>query len=93
MDNYRTFYADSDPEAEYLKMFTILGYEAMHIMAAAIEKAGSVDSARIVEALKNLDYNGVSGSIAYKGGQDPAREAYIVEFVDGQEVMRGVFSF
>ncbi|MFA5586091.1 MAG: ABC transporter substrate-binding protein [Saccharofermentanales bacterium] len=93
MDNYRAFYADSDPEAEYLNMFTILGYEAMHIMAAAIEKAGSVDSARIVEALKNLDYNGVSGSIAYKGGQDPAREAYIVEFVDGQEVMRGVFSF
>lgn len=93
MDAYKAFYADSDPEGEYLNMFAILGYEAMHIMAAAIEKAGSVDSAKIVEALSNLDYSGVSGSIAYKGGQDPAREAYIVEFVDGEEVMKGVYSF
>ena len=93
MDAYREFYADSDAEAEYLNMFAILGYEAMHIMAAAIEKAGSVDSDKIVEALSNLDYNGVSGKIAYQGGQDPAREAYIVEFVDGVEVMRGVYSF
>ncbi|MGI6612833.1 MAG: ABC transporter substrate-binding protein [Fastidiosipila sp.] len=93
MDAYTEFYANSDPKGEYLNMFAILGYEAMHIMAAAIEKAGSTDSGAIVEALKNLDYDGVSGNIAYKGGQDPAREAYIVEFVDGQEVMRGVYSF
>ncbi len=93
MDAYAEFYTDSDPEAEYLNMFAILGYEAMHIMAAAIESASSVDSDKIVEALSNLEYNGVSGSIAYQGGQDPAREAYIVEFVDGVEVMRGVYSF
>lgn len=93
MDAYLAFYADSDAKGEYLNMFAILGYEAMHIMAAAINKAGSLDSAAIVEALSNLEYQGVSGSIAYKGGQDPAREAYIVEFVDGVEVMRGVYSF
>ena len=93
MDAYTEFYANSDPKGEYLNMFAILGYEAMHIMAAAIEKAGSTDSGAIVEALKNLDYDGVSGNIAYKGGQDTASEAYIVEFVDGQEVMRGVYSF
>ncbi len=93
MEAYESFYADSDPKGEYLNMFAILGYEAMHIMAAAIEAAGSVDADAIVEALSNLDYDGVSGKIAYKGGQDPAREAYIVEFVDGDEVMRGVYSF
>ena len=93
MEAYEDFYADSDPKGEYLNMFAILGYEAMHIMAAAIEAAGSVDADAIVEALSNLDYDGVSGKIAYKGGQDPAREAYIVEFVDGDEVMRGVYSF
>ena len=93
MDAYLAFYSDSDASGEYLNMFAILGYEAMHIMAAAIEEAGSVDSDAIVAALSNLDYQGVSGSIAYKGGQDPAREAYIVEFVDGVEVMRGVYSF
>ena len=93
MDAYLDFYADTDAEGEYLNMFAILGYEAMHIMAAAIAEAGSVDSDAIVAALNNLDYQGVSGSIAYKGGQDPAREAYIVEFVDGVEVMRGVYSF
>ncbi|NLA81946.1 MAG: ABC transporter substrate-binding protein [Clostridiaceae bacterium] len=93
MDAYLAFYSDSDASGEYLNMFAILGYEAMHIMAAAIAEAGSVDSDAIVAALSTLDYQGVSGSIAYKGGQDPAREAYIVEFVDGVEVMRGVYSF
>ncbi len=93
MDAYEDFYADSDPKGEYLNMFAILGYEAMHIMAAAIEEAGSVDADAIVEALSNLEYEGVSGKIDFRGGQDPAREAFIVEFVDGNEVLRGVYSY
>lgn len=80
-------------ETEYLNMFAILGYEAMHLTAAAIEKAQSTDSAAIVEAMKGLSYDGVSGKIDFNGGQDPVREALIIEFVDGKETLLGGYSF
>lgn len=79
--------------AESLNMFSVLGYEGMRLMAAAIEKAGSTESDAIVAAMKNLDYQGVSGSISFKGGNDPVRESYIVEFVDGKENILGTYKF
>lgn len=80
-------------ETEYLNMFAILGYEATKLMAAAIEKAGTTDSAAVVEAMTNLSYEGVSGTIDFNGGQDPVREALIIEFVDGQEKLLGGYTF
>ena len=45
------------------------------------------------DALRNLNYDGVSGTINFAGGQDPQREAMIVEFKDGAEVLLGGYSF
>lgn len=89
MDAYEAKYG----ETEYLNMFAILGYESAYLMAAAIEAAGSTDSAAVCDALRNLNYDGVSGSINFAGGQDPQREAMIVEFKDGAEVLLGGYSF
>lgn len=80
-------------DAESLNMFAVLGYEAMYLLAAAIENAGSTDSAAIVEAMQNLEYQGVSGSISFKGGNDPNRETYIIEFKDGKENILGTYTF
>lgn len=88
IDAYTTEYG-----ADTLSMFAVLGYESAYIMAAAIENAGSTDSDAIVAALKNLDYQGVSGSISYKGGNDPVREVYMIEFVDGKEEILGTYTF
>ena len=33
-------------------MFAVLGYDAMQIMAAAIEKAGTTNSAAVIKALR-----------------------------------------
>ena len=90
MDGYKEMYGEDD---ESLNGFTILGYESMYIIAAAIEAAGSTDSAAVVEALKNLDYSGVSGNISFAGGQDPQREAVIIQFEGGQEKLLGTYSF
>ncbi|MDL2218784.1 ABC transporter substrate-binding protein [Ruminococcaceae bacterium OttesenSCG-928-O06] len=90
IDAYKAKYGEDD---ENLNGFTILGYESMYIMAAAIEAAGSVDSQAIIDALTNLNYEGVSGAINFGGGQDPAREAVIIEFVDGEEKLLGTYSF
>lgn len=86
-------YTAKFPDADKPNMFAVLGYEAMRLMAAAIEKAGSTDPDAIVEAMRNLEYDGISGTIAFRGGQDPAREAYIIEFADGKEKVLGTFGF
>ncbi len=45
-----------------------LGYDEIKMVAQAIEKAGSAEPAKIIEALKEFTYEGVSG----KGTMDPA---------------------
>lgn len=89
MDAYEAKYN----ETEYLNMFAILGYESAYLMAAAMEDAGSTDFDAVCDAMRNLNYDGVSGSINFAGGQDPQREAMIVEFVDGEEKLLGGYSF
>ncbi|MEX2184182.1 MAG: ABC transporter substrate-binding protein [Chloroflexota bacterium] len=45
-----------------------LGYDEIKMVAQAIEKAGSAEPAKIIEALKDFTYEGVSGT----GTMDPA---------------------
>lgn len=86
MDNFEAAFGEA-PD-----MFAALGYEAMYMLATAIENAGSVDGDAIVDAMHNLVYDGLYGQIAYEGGNDPVRGACIMEFVDGEEVSLGMFS-
>ncbi len=87
MDKYKETYGMD------LNMFAILGYDAMHMMAKAINEAGSTDSAAIVAALQNLEYESLTGPVNFRGGNDPARTGYIVEFVDGAEKSLGAYNF
>lgn len=86
MDAYTAEFGD-----EYLNMFAMLGYEAMHMMAAAIENAGNTDSDAIVEAMHNLVFEGLAGPISFKGGNDPERATFIIQFEDGKEKLLGEF--
>ena len=49
----------------------------------AIENAGSTDSAAINEALANLQYEGVTGSIHYEGTGNPVKNVKFVTVKDG----------
>jgi branched-chain amino acid transport system substrate-binding protein len=57
------FYADYN--AEYGKdpssYVAVIGYDEVNILKAAIEQADSAEPADIVEALKSVDYTGISG--------------------------------
>lgn len=44
----------------------IFGYDAMHVMARAIESAQSLDPVKIRDALKKTDYKGLEGVILFK---------------------------
>lgn len=65
-------------------MFSVLGYDAMQIMAAAIEKAGSTDSDKIIDALKATSYDGLTGTTTFDENRNPVRQAVITSF-DGNK--------
>ncbi|MBW2593600.1 MAG: ABC transporter substrate-binding protein [Deltaproteobacteria bacterium] len=44
----------------------IFGYDAMHVLAGAIETAQSLDPVKIKDALKKTDYRGIEGHIRFK---------------------------
>ena len=64
-------------------MFAVLGYDSMQIMAAAIDKAGSTDSDKIIEALKATEYKGLTGTTKFDDQRNPVREAVITSFDNG----------
>lgn len=61
-------------------MFAVLGYDSMHIMAEAIDKAGSTDPDAIIEALRETNYDGLTGTTTFDDQRNPVREAIITSF-------------
>ena len=51
---------------DYPRIGSLVGYNAMLAIAAAIEKAGSTDTEAIVEAFKGLEFDSPSGSITFR---------------------------
>ena len=68
--------------------FAALGYDAVYIVKQAIEKAGSVDYAKVVEALSTGTFTGLvtsSEAFSFKDG-NPEKTATVITFKDGKEV-------
>ena len=68
--------------------FAALGYDAVYIVKQAIEKAGSVDYVKVVEALSTGTFTGLvtsSEAFSFKDG-NPEKTATVITFKDGKEV-------
>jgi len=80
-DDYSEFYGGNMPDA-----FAALGYDAVHLLAAAIVKAGNInpDSVRLaLGALQNIP--GVTGTISFVAGkQIPTKSVTIMEVKAGK---------
>ena len=71
--------------------FNALGYDAMKIMAAAIEAAGSTDAAAIVAALDATDIDGATGHMTFDDHNDPIKSVFVISFTDeGKEALETV---
>ena len=69
--------------------FAALGYDSMYLLADAITRAKSADSAKIVAALNTTTgFEGVTGKISYSGGSRVPHKSVTV-----LTVKAGVFSF
>lgn len=72
-------------------LFNALGYDAMKIMAAAIEAAGSTDAAAIVAALDATDIDGATGHMTFDDHNDPIKSVFVISFTDeGKEALETV---
>lgn len=62
-----------------------LAYDAVHILAAAIDRAGSTASAKVIDSLRGLqEYPGVTGEITFDARGDAAKKACIAEIKAGE---------
>lgn len=68
--------------------FAALGYDAMKLLAKAIEIVGTDDPKKIPEGLAQIkDFQGVSGTISYEAGsQVPNKSVAVIEVKDGKFV-------
>lgn len=64
--------------------FAVLGYDAMNLLAQAIEEAGSTDSDKVVAAMKDIDFTGLTGHIVFDENRNPIKQAAIT-MIDGGE--------
>jgi len=66
--------------------FSALGYDAVKLLAEAIDRAGSSDPEAIVQALGNTSgFSGVTGDISYQDDSCiPNKDATIVSLIEGE---------
>jgi branched-chain amino acid transport system substrate-binding protein len=91
-ENVQTFIAEFKEETgEMPNSFSALGYDAAMIMMGAVEKAGSTESAAVVEALKTTSYDGVTGHIEFDANGDPVKSISIIQVQNGEDTLYGKF--
>ncbi len=67
--------------------FIALGYDAVYILAQAIEAAGSTDSAAVAEAMRTLEFDLLTGALDWgdvESGHTTVKELFIIELQGGQ---------
>lgn len=80
LKDYREAYKE-DPSA-----FSALGYDAVYMMKSAIEKAGSTDKQKIVDALKGIEYDGITGYLTFDDHNNPIKAVTVLKIENGKYV-------
>ena len=75
VQNFIKKYTDTYNEAP--QSFSALGYDSVYLTAEAIKNANSTDSKAIVEALKNISYDGVTGSFKFDENRNPIKSVFM----------------
>lgn len=75
---YRETYKE-DPSS-----FAALSYDAAYMMKAAIEKAGTTEKQAVVDALKGLEYDGVTGHLTFDEKNNPVKAVTVLKIVNGK---------
>ena len=64
--------------------FAALSYDSAYMMKAAIEKAGTTEKQAVIDALKTLDYDGVTGHLTFDEKNNPVKDVTVLKIVNGE---------
>ena len=64
--------------------FAADGYDSIYVIAAAMEKAASTESAQIIAAMTQIEVKGLTGSMTFNADGEPNKGANFVEIVGGK---------
>ena len=60
---------------------SVMGYDAYYVALEAIKAAGSTDPAAVLEALPSVNYDGITGNIAFaEGAKDATRDVAFIKY-------------
>jgi branched-chain amino acid transport system substrate-binding protein len=66
--------------------FAATGYDAIYLIANAIEKAGNTEAKSIADTLKSISYEGVEGVFRFNENGEGLRDMFIGKVVNGSPV-------
>lgn len=95
-DNVGTWLSDfeaKEGEAPESALVTI-GYDAVNVLATAMEEAGSTDGAAMAEAMESTEFDLLTGKLTWSdaaSGHEPAKEAAMVSLDGGETTFEGWF--
>lgn len=69
---------NEDPSA-----FSALSYDTVYLIKQAIEEAGSVENDKVVDKLKNINFDGITGKFTFNENNNPIKSASMMEIKDG----------
>lgn len=81
VDNYRAKYND-DPSA-----FAALGYDAVYVYSKAFENCESETYEDIIDSLKQVEIEGVTGHLKFGENNNPIKSAAIMRIEDGEYIL------
>ncbi|MEZ7820805.1 MAG: ABC transporter substrate-binding protein, partial [Patescibacteria group bacterium] len=82
--------AYKDEYGENPSSFAALGYDAAYLYKEAIEKAGKTDKQAIVDAMKDIDFEGVTGNLKFDENNNPVKSVSMIKIVNGEYTLDSV---
>ena len=67
-----------DPSA-----FSALSYDTVYLLKQAMEEAKSEENDKVVEKIKNIEFDGITGKFKFNKDNNPIKSASIMEIKDG----------
>ena len=64
--------------------FAADAYDGIYVIKAALEKAGSTDSDKLIAAMTEISVNGLTGSMTFDASGEPHKGAKVVQIVNGE---------
>lgn len=67
-----------DPSA-----FSALSYDTVYLLKQAMEEAKSEENDKVVEKIKNIEFDGITGKFKFNKDNNPMKSASMMEIKDG----------